>query len=248
MATRPMTACPRCLREFEVGRGKGPDELYCTWSCARAEQQRLNAATARRCGHCGGPVAAWKDERAIYCTPRCQGLASKARLAVPRPALEPRACELCGALFTPDRQPEARFCSRDHAIRAANARRRDTAALAARPRTHAERLADLEGRGTMAVSLRLLRPRAPALPGAFCASGVLPPDWWTSSRADETEAACHACRTRCPVIIQCRDYSLGLAVSAYPGVLGGLSGNARQRALGRRSPAGTSQRQSGKVA
>lgn len=86
MATRPTTTCPRCQRAFEAGQGKGVDGSYCSWGCAKAEQQRLARQSGRACQHCGEPVAAWKSPDAIYCGRKCAVAAANRRRRTGRPA------------------------------------------------------------------------------------------------------------------------------------------------------------------
>jgi endogenous inhibitor of DNA gyrase (YacG/DUF329 family) len=229
-----MITCPRCQRDVEAGRGKGPGEVYCSIPCAKAAS--MSSAPARACARCGASLA-WLDQRARYCSPRCQREASRDRLAVPVPvpvpALEPRACDWCGEQFTPARQPLARFCSRAHAVAAANARRRDPAALPARPPSQAERLADLEGRRSMT----LTGPRfgkyplisVPEFPAAACRGSWLPPDSWADPAGDdEREAAASVCQT-CVHKIECLEFGIAHAGS-LAGVWGGLAQKARLRA------------------
>jgi Transcription factor WhiB len=244
MATRPTTSCPRCQRAFEAGRGTGVDGLYCSWPCAKADRRNarqgpllredeLAASTGRACGHCGQALPQSMKLTAIWCSPRCQREASRTRLAVPVPALEPRACDWCGEQFTPARQPLARFCCRDHAVAAANARRRDPAALPARARTQSERLADLEGRGGMTLADARFGKypliRVPAFGDAACRGSWLPPDaWMEAADAEEREAARHVCLTRCPHLAECAQFGVDHA-GALPGIWGGMARAERTR-------------------
>jgi hypothetical protein len=230
MATRPTVPCARCGVRMEAG--KLARDEWC-WPCLkaiRANEQR-QAGLERTCQRCGGPIAAGRDKRAIWCTPRCQREASRERLAVPRPALEPRACGWCGELFTPARRPEPRFCCREHAVAAGNARRSDPAALPARPRTDAERLADVGGGMVQGLRARYGKHDAivvPDWPDAACRSSWLPPDTWADPRSDEEREAARAVCQGCPRLAECREFGIS-HVGVLTGVWGGLCKSERTR-------------------
>ena len=68
----------------------------------------------------------------------------------------------------------------------------------------------------------------PRLPGAACASGILPPRSWTGggTRADQI-AAIGVCRQLCEQLLACREWAL--SNSQVPGIAGGLTDAERRQ-------------------
>lgn len=222
-----MLSCARCDRPVEATRavyvGGAP---YCGWPCAKAESQRLarQSGPARTCGHCGGPISPQRDPRAVWCSEACQRAASRSRLAA-LPVIYRRSCGLCGAEFT-SAQPAAKFCTREHAVAAANARRHDDPVTRdpsrqPAPLTYGQRVAALEV--TISAYHRGKAPEAqPDLSAGSCIGHtVLPPDAWI----DDDPAAALVCQ-RCPALPECKTWAMTLPPS-MPGTFGALTAAGR---------------------
>jgi hypothetical protein len=68
----------------------------------------------------------------------------------------------------------------------------------------------------------------PRLPGAACASGILPPRAWTGggTRADRI-AAIGICQQLCEKLLPCREWALATGAGTVDGILGGLTPDER---------------------
>lgn len=78
--------------------------------------------------------------------------------------------------------------------------------------------------------VRPVLSRLPAQPRELAEAGLCArhphPEWWTSDRADEREAAATVCGW-CPVLARCRSWALGLP-SADNAVYGATDSRARR--------------------
>jgi len=201
MATRPLTACPRCQREFEAGRGVGPGGLYDCWGCAKAESQRL----ARQAGAPDAPARATFTDREGKAQPSATG-----------------ACEWCGASLV-NKPSWSKYCCRDHAVTACAFKARVRArngAIEPRPHRSQREWTDAERAGIAEIILD--RPPPPSLPGAACAGHPIGPDaWFQPTTSPLGQAAVRACLS-CPQLSACRDWGVERA-QGEKGILGGLS-------------------------
>lgn len=78
-------------------------------------------------------------------------------------------------------------------------------------------------------------PRQPDFSRGRCTSPGVDPNWWTSHDQREREAAIWACRG-CPVLVQCRQWSLSLPV-ADTTIYGAWTASERARAKRERAAA-----------
>lgn len=243
-----LSRCERCGSDYERARGYGLDSAFCSWTCLKiANRQLLEAGGRRSCPACGKPLGLYADWRAAYCSPACKARAQRAREAQPKPLLIERACEQCGNVFTPKLQPSAKFCSRRCANAAGNARRNNLDALPAKPRTDAEREADLMSRrppGT-AAALAAAAKSLPVFTEAACRDHPeLPLSAWDNDRDSldkhELQAKAIAACNSCPELVKCREWAMSFPADKQFGIQGGMTAKARAAEIRRHRRAATS--------
>lgn len=112
----PVRQCTICGATYQP---KRRDSLCCSRACNGLRYNRLYAAQQkdaepeRACPGCEATFKVWRTDQK-YCTPDC-GNRHRARRAMVYADLTPRACERCGAIFTPKQSTSAlcsRLCSR----------------------------------------------------------------------------------------------------------------------------------------